>query len=468
MGCGQEGVRGVEVRGDSIPVRRLCPWLVALVAVVPAPAGAQTIDATAPVVVAFGTVAQPLYEPHMAVDPTDPRRLLAAAIVGRDPRLQYPEGMEEQLCVVLRSTDGGAAWTRHELDATECFDPWVTITPGGEALVTILGRSPRFPHQGGSGLLAYHSADGGATWDAPVPLGRAHDHPTTTVDSSSGPRRGWIYVTSHRGARAEDGRLRYGLWLARSRDGGRTFDDPVHVIPNNLHNLAEMPVVLPDGSLIATYVDASYTRTGSDGDPEDTGFERRRAWAVRSTDGGHSFSVPLFVTDACGPPPGYRLSAAAADTTNGPFSGRLYFACREAEAGPILVVASDNAGETWTAPVRLEPPGGSLQVKDRIPGITVSDAGVVLASWIEAPGTPDRPCEERVYATASLDGGRTFAPASLVSSTPACAQGTPVARSTGGDYFGAVSTPDGRFRLLWSETRDGVSSLMTSVIDVIR
>ena len=45
---------------------------------------------------------------------------------------------------------------------------------------------------------------------------------------------------------------------ARSRDGGERFDDPVMVVPNNLHNLSEMPVVLGDGTLIGSYVDAAY------------------------------------------------------------------------------------------------------------------------------------------------------------------------------------------------------------------
>jgi hypothetical protein len=31
-------------------------------------------------------------------------------------------------------------------------------------------------------------------------------------------------------------------------------------------------------------------------------LERRRAWVMRSNDGGTTFSVPLFVNDACGPP----------------------------------------------------------------------------------------------------------------------------------------------------------------------
>jgi hypothetical protein len=38
----------------------------------------------------------------------------------------------------------------------------------------------------------------------------------------------------------------------------------------------------------------------------------------------------------------------------------------------------------------------------------------------------------------------------------------------GGDYFGLASQPDGRFRLVWSEMRDGISHVLTTTAGVRR
>jgi hypothetical protein len=48
----------------------------------------------------------------------------------------------------------------------------------------------------------------------------------------------------------------------------------VTVIPNNIHNFAEMPVVLTDGTLIVSFVDGFYPSERVD---RDSSFERRRA-----------------------------------------------------------------------------------------------------------------------------------------------------------------------------------------------
>ena len=67
--------------------------------------------------------------------------------------------------------------------------------------------------------------------------------------------------------------------MTRSTNGGRSFEDPVYVIPNNLHNLAEMPVVLSDGILVQSFVDASYV-PDSGNKRSEVEFDRRRAWVV--------------------------------------------------------------------------------------------------------------------------------------------------------------------------------------------
>jgi len=331
------------------------------------------------------------------------------------------------------------------------------ITPNGRALVTTIGTHPAFPQQGPGGLVAYRSADAGRTWDrAPVGLGRSYDHTTMAVDTNRGARQGWIFVSSNHVTQIGDGVRRDVVEIKRSRDAGATFDEPVFVIPNNLRMLAEMPAVLSDRTLVESFVDAvQHVDTGGVARPEVI-FDRRRAWVVRSTDGGHSFSAPMFVTDACGPPPGYRLSAFAADVSRGRFANRLYFVCREKGRGPIVLTYSRDGGETWTAarPVHTTSPDS---IGERIPAIAVNNRGVVLVAWIDALGGRDRACEQRVSVAASEDGGARFSSSQLVATSAAC--------STGGDYFGLLALPDGQFRLLWSDMGDG--ELRTTTIEVL-
>lgn len=429
--------------------------LVCTAAAVARLAPAQSVKVSPSTLVAVSPADHPITEPHLAIDLTHPERLVGAVYQASKPGLRFPAGEDEQTCAAFVSGDSGATWTKHEFNTTWCADPWVVITPDGQALVTMLGRHAAFPQQGNSGLVAFHSADAGRTWDTlVVGLGRSHDHPTMAVDLGAGPRRGWIYLSSHRGRAADDGRIRYGVYLARSRTGGKTFDDAAYFVPNNLHNLTEIPVVLPDGTLIASYVDAAFFSTDTaTAQLKETLFERRRAWVVRSTDGGFTFSPPLFVTDACGPPPGYRLSAFAADLSSGQYAGHLYFACRAAGGGPIVVTSSRDRGETWSAPVRMQ--ATPRDSATPIPALAVNDRGAVLVAWWGASGGADDACSTNLYASASTDGGRTFSPRMLVAT---CAGG--------GDYFGLVGVPGGRFRLLWPETRSGVRQLRTTVVEV--
>jgi len=429
---------------------------------------AQTVEVAAPTLIASGERGRQPYEPHVAIDPTRPGHVLVASIVSGPGNLAFSARVVQYSCAAFHSADGGATWKRHDFATSQCFDPWIVYTPAGHAVVSLSTQHEAFRQQGNSGLVLFRSQDGGATRDdTPTPGGRDHDHPVMAIDASNGPRSGWIYVTSHRSTRADDGMRRWGVYVARSRDGGTTLDDPVNVIPNNLHNFAEMPVVLRDGTLIVSFVDGIFFADTGGSAPQAVPLARRRAWVARSVDGGFSFSIPLFVTDACGPPPGYRLSALAADRSTGPFADRLYFACRQQGGGPIVVVSSRDRGETWMSPTVLAAASSPPGVAERVPAIAVNDSGTVMVAWIDAPGPPSK-CVQTLFVAASRDGGRTFAPGQRVSSAGQCADSTFAASSTGGDYFGLTSQPDGRFRLVWSEMRDGISHLLTTTVAVRR
>jgi hypothetical protein len=408
----------------------------------PIAVGEQTIVARAP-------AGWSLVEPHVAVDPRRPGRLLGVTIVSPNEG-SFAERAPRTTCRTVSSDDAGRTWRQSDLSATACFDPWLAFTHAGEAVLVLVGQHPAIDTLGsGGGLLLFHSADGGRSWpDRPQVLRRSPDHPTVIADTSGSKWKGSVYVMSGQSIR-----------VSVSREGGRTFAPAVRVVPNNLGNLAEKPVVLSDGTVVLSFVDAGWwldstrTRVGR--------FTHRRSWVVRSADGGQTFSTPYFITDVCGRPPNFQQSFLAVDPSS-TFRDRLYFACRRAAGGPIVVAHSSDGGSYWSEPVSVsaEPPDTT---EHRIAAIAANTKGVLGVAWIV--GRAARPCQE-LWFTASLDGGRSFLTPKLVSAGD-CAS-LDEHWPTSGDYFGLSPAPDGRFHLLWGEPRVTGRVLVHTAVDVLR
>lgn len=391
------------------------------------------------------------FEPHLAVHPAQPNHLLAAAIVAETNE----SWLKTVTCWSFLSVDAGKTWERHSFPVTPCADPWVAITPEGHAVLAVAGA--------GGELIIFHSKDGGRTWnDSPVRLGRGHDHPTVAVDTASPRRKGWLYVVSGKGTRAEEGQLRWSVFIARSRNGGETFDDPITVVPSNLNINAEIPAVLSDGTLVASFVDF---QRNADGFRKSGLLDRRRQWMLRSADGGYTFSVPLFATEACAS----AWSALTADPTSGPFADRLYLACEQKGGGAIVIHSSSDRGETWTDPAVVHSAAAETAILRETPALAVNKHGVLGVAWIDGRSQPGK-CHE-VFFAASTDGGRTFLPERRVSSVRSCPDvagfGGPYKRwPSGGDYFAMTAASDGRFHLLWPDAREKVFRLWTAAVEV--
>ena len=227
-----------------------------------------------------GLERRPIVEPHIVAHPTDARHLLTTTMVSTSSS-ERSDVRPRMQCSSFLSVDGGSTWARHDFPTIGCFDPWAVITPDGRAVFLALGSDPSLPDQE-RGLLVYHSPDGGRTWDpVPVSLGAPQDHPTMVADLSAPERAGWIYVLSSQRSRTEDGNARRSVFVARSRDAGKTFDEPVRILPSNRFHNAEVPVVLSDGTLVVSFIDDTWSTTVE---------PPRRGWVTHSRDGGQSFS----------------------------------------------------------------------------------------------------------------------------------------------------------------------------------
>jgi hypothetical protein len=442
--------------------RRSLAVVIVLGATVMPTVSAQTIRVSGDAPVSIGLPGKSLIEPHLAIHPTNADHLLGAAIVrDTNANMADAENRKKVRCASFVSLDGGASCQRHDFPITDCGDPWVAILADGQAVFAAAGGDPQLPQQGEGGLVVYHSPDGGRTWDEhPAGLGRAADHPTIAVDAGSPQRTSSLYAVFGQDFRGDNGVLRSAVVVVRSKTGGKAFDPPVSIHPNNLYILAETPVVLSDGTLIVSYVEAAQP----DGR---THLIRRRAWVVSSADGGYDFSRPLFVNEACGSPTvTFAQSALAVDRSSGPFRDRLYFACNQPATHQILVSASADRGVSWSASVPAHTvASGDTSVSRKVMAMAVNMQGTLGVVWSESRTDAAGPCFD-AYFSASSDGGATFEPQQRISNKTSCPHPA-LSGSGGSDYYGMVADDRGRFRVLWSGATANALQLRTAVIDVI-
>jgi hypothetical protein len=389
----------------------------------------------------------PVEEPHLAIDPRDPNHLLAAAIIGAPAGKQ----IADQHCAAFSSKDGGAHWTRHDFPIIECYDPWVAFLPDGTALFSSLGRDRALAGDG-NGMLVYRSPDGGATWiPRPAGLSWGWDHPMLAVDNSTPRHSGWVYLVSSRDQKKNGS---YVVAVARSLDGGKSFDQPRIIAPEGRVVKAESPVVLSDGTLVVSYVEIA-----------EGGLllPVRRAYVTRSTN-GIDFSKQSFVNDVCGPPPDYSQSWLAIDASAGPSRDHLYFACDLPARKGIAVSHSTDRGLTWSDAKSATGDPRAASSPRILMATGVTSKGVFGVVWLEhRPGSPAA-CAD-VYISTSLDGERFTIPTrvSQASSCPTTQRNHGVGF---GDYFALVPDSRGRFRLAYADARTGLLQLRTALLEV--
>jgi hypothetical protein len=271
-------------------------------------------------------------------------------------------------------------------------------------------------------VVVSRSADG-LRWSAPVTVVEAPWRPNLLLDKewivcdngTASPHRGSCYVTY-----SDFRTLR--LEFQASRDGGLTWSAQV-AAPDNAGRSsiigrwapAPQPVVQPDGDLIVPY------------------YDEDRVAAIRSVDGGRSFSPSVTVASTeFRPTPGLRAPPLPSAEVGG--DGTIYLAwpdCGQPCGRNTIAVVSSSDGITWSAPTRLSRRGGADLVLPGLGADPVRPGRLALVYYVSSRGA-----YLDVAFVTSVDGGRRWsAPRRLNAQTMryswiAQAGGTMV-----GDYF---------------------------------
>lgn len=316
---------------------------------------------------------------------------------------------------------------------------WVHLTGSGDDQDVHLVRIPR-----------------GGDPEPPVrvnhQVGDATPHEQAPAQVAVGPG-GEVYVMWQK-RRPFEGR-RFGttaLRMARSLDGGRTFEPAIDVadwhgeVPasHTFHTL----LVTPGGEIVASWLDgrASLVQEAQGGGGEDPGTEVRVAV---STDGGASFGASTLVaSNVC---PCCRTALA-----RGP-DGALYVAWRHIWKGPsgedvrdLTLARSEDGGITFGPPIRIHQDGW---VHDGCPhagpALAFDGDGGLHALWYT--GNPEGP---GIFHARSTDRGATFGHATpLVSGS-----WVPPSR------VALVTLPGGALQAAWEERREDPPSFGRALI----
>ncbi|HET8925675.1 MAG TPA: sialidase family protein [Candidatus Acidoferrum sp.] len=264
------------------------------------------------------TAGAPQNETAIAVDPNNPRRIVAGANdyvtltwtcnVGATPCSALGDGYSG----TYFSNDGGATWCcASKLDGSSLGtlipgvdhlaggqydaggDPTVAFDSRGHVYYAGLGFDRTAPPNTVAVNKGTFDASGNLTWAAPVFINQTtapstlNDKEWIVADSNvASPFRDNVYVTwtrfifnPHNGSYVQS-----PIAVAVSSDGGKTFSDPQLIVGNVLYGQGSRPVVGPDGT-VYVFWDASTRLATLDS-----------IWVVKSTDGGKSWSKPVAVS----------------------------------------------------------------------------------------------------------------------------------------------------------------------------
>jgi BNR/Asp-box repeat len=263
----------------------------------------------------------------------------------------------------------------------------------------------------GTELRVSGSRDG-LRWAPPVRIQGDEDYDKEWIACDNGrasPFRGRCYL-AYLGLAADR------LAVRHSTDGGRTWSPPAHppAAARSFLNGA-FPVVRPDGALVVLYT-AYGSVTG----------EAEQIAAVRSTDGGLSFSAPVTVS-TLNPAQVWGMRAPPFVSAETDAAGTIYAAwqdCLDALcAGSELVLGVSRDGVQWSAPRRL--PVGNPAVDYFVPGLAVDPAtSGRTARLAVAYHSLEQGCSlffcrgVEVWLIRSADGGASWTPPRRLTAQP--------------------------------------------------
>lgn len=403
------------------------------------------------------TIDFPLNEAHFIIDPQDPKHFLVAAILSKTWKkgeaADWRKGQAaDSHIILLQSWDSGATWQEKHFDTNNIasgYDPWLAMNNDGTVLLTSLNTftDQRFLH-----FLVFISKDGGKTWtDTPINLGTSHDRQSIVVH----PVREKFIVVSTNANRNYDRKRMRGVNITTFTRDGRFIESNWHGI-FNVDKINGTPLITSENELIIPIIDYSSRPGGV--------VKNKRHWIVRSNDLGRTLSEPIMISENTSFP--HLLI-----DTLGTKADILYQLHEKEGARKFLGYLSSSStdfGYTWDKKVVITPYQGDdayMRNGDWI----LNNKGVIGVFWFDRGNMDSK--SHNFYFAYSADQGKSFSEPTKISSKPSTPDGEKYMNDNrwpaGGDYFGMATTPNGDFKVVWSDHRDDLAQLYLATIRVI-
>lgn len=274
------------------------------------------------------------------VSPIDPQHIVGGCNDYRS---------DDVRCGYFVTFDGGRTWEDGVVEDIGEFgasgDPSVVIDNDGRAYMCgiAFNRNDDF-----GGIYVSISEDGGSEWGEPnwvIAHREGEQDPPFEdkcyigIDNGDGEFEGNIYVSWTRfGGQS-------GIYFSKSEDGGEQWSEPIRL--TGRASQGSVPTVGPDGELYVIWKD----------------FTADRMIGVRSDDGGDSFGDIFVVAETENiprqlAPTEFRVNSfpsSAVDNSDGENRGRVYvcWADHRLNDADIMLAWSDNSGDEWSEPIRL-------------------------------------------------------------------------------------------------------------------
>lgn len=285
--------------------------------------------------------------------------------------------------------------------------PTVVRNPTNAKNIVVTNRIDRPGYDAG----VHWTNDGGSTWSStqlPLPAGRDRRYGPDAAFASDGTL--YVIYVNLEGS----GNDPQELWLARSSDGGATFQGPYPI--TGRYAFQARLAVDSSGAIYVTYLHATEVGLLTIPGPSEILMQK-------STDRGQTFSAPVQVSDRSRPHVGAATpvvdSNGNLDVMYEDFKGDardfLNLPGPAWETPFALVLArSPSHGQSFGAGQEIDsglvPSGRFLVYLPQIPSITAGPGDTLYAAWADARSGADR-----VYLRKSADGGQTWQSAVTVS-----------------------------------------------------
>ncbi len=271
----------------------------------------------------------------------------------------------------------------------------------------------------------FTSTDGGQNWAGPTPA-YGGDKAWIAVDRSGGPGHGNFYAAwDYAGCCGDD-------WFTRSTDGGASFDAPVPIAGQPIWGTS---TVGPDGTVFVSgrYVDSSSTFILSRSSNAQTpGATPEFEFSLVPLDGSQRFNLGYGPN-----PGGLLGQVSvAADVSDGLFAGAIYVLCSINPPGPdpldVVICRSDDGGKTWNPQVKVNDEAPNTNAWQWFGTLSVAPNGRIDVAWNDTVTSQSDTSELR--SSSSNDGGQTWTPAKTLGPTWDSHVGWPNQNKIG-DYY---------------------------------